>query len=247
MEIANKDVYEYILNLADDKTTINMIRANPKVFDNEKFYEKVMRKRYPLLIEFRKENETWKELYLRMVYVLAKLQEDYKIPYIPTKGCDPKKILNAGTPPILNPLTIYNLALECAAAGGHVHLIDLFLQKADIDIDGALGMAGQYSNINTVKHLISKGAKDYVFLLISASRSGNIEVMKFAFDLLKSQGQGINEYGTRVLIRAIDNDQIKAIEFLIQNGLRIVPKDIQYAENTKKYEIAEYLKQFIEN
>ena len=43
MEIGNKDVYEYILNLADDKTTINMIRANPKVFDNEKFYEKVMR------------------------------------------------------------------------------------------------------------------------------------------------------------------------------------------------------------
>ena len=90
MEVGNKDVYEYISNFADDKTVINMIRANPKVFDNEKFYEKVMRKRYPLLIEFRKERETWKELYLRMVYVLAKLQEYYRIPYIPTKGCNPE-------------------------------------------------------------------------------------------------------------------------------------------------------------
>ena len=94
MEIGNKDVYEYILNLADDKTTINMIRANPKVFDNERFYEKVMRRRYPLLIEFRKENETWKEFYLRMVYTLAKLEEDYKIPYIPTKGCNPETLLS---------------------------------------------------------------------------------------------------------------------------------------------------------
>ena len=34
MEIGNKDVYEYILNLADDK-----ILANKKIFNNEKFIE----------------------------------------------------------------------------------------------------------------------------------------------------------------------------------------------------------------
>ena len=110
MEVGNKDVYEYISNFADDKTVINMIRANPKVFDNENFYEKVMRRRYPLLIEFRKENETWKALYLRMVYILAKLQEDYQIPYIPTKGCSPERLLDMtqGT----RPQTIYNFALD---------------------------------------------------------------------------------------------------------------------------------------
>jgi hypothetical protein len=52
MEVGDKDIYEYISNFADDKTVIDMIRANPKVFDKESFYEKVMRKRYPLLIEF---------------------------------------------------------------------------------------------------------------------------------------------------------------------------------------------------
>ena len=159
MEIGNKDVYEYILNLSDDKTTINMIRANPKVFDNERFYEKVMRRRYPLLIEFRKENETWKALYLRMVYTLAKLQEDYKIPYIPTKGCNPERLLNAAGNKIFGKEHIYDEALLCAAAGGHIHMIDHFLEKGAKHIDEALRIAGQHSNLNTVKYLISKGSK----------------------------------------------------------------------------------------
>ena len=241
MEIGNKDLYEYILNLTDDKTTINMIRANPKVFDNERFYEKVMRKRYPLLIEFRKENETWKALYLRMVYILAKLQEDYKIPYIPTKGCSPERLLEKGTE---RRQSIYNFALGCAAAGGHIHLIDLFLPKAD-DIDSALNMAGQYSNLKTVKYLIRKGARDYRFLLIHASKSGNIEVMKFALNLLKSGGWDINTDGFLVLDRAIDNKQFEAIDFLVQNGLRINREDVEYAEDRKKYEVAKYLQNFL--
>ena len=244
MEVRDKDLYEYILNLADDKTTINMIRANPKVFDNERFYEKVMRRRYPLLIEFRKENETWKALYLRMVYLLAKLEEDYKIPYIPTKGCNPERLLDSAKG--ASPHAIYNSALVCAAAGGHIHLIDLFLPKADA-IDYALGMAGRYSNLHTVKYLISKGAKHYLFLLENATITGNLEVMKFALNILKSKGLNMNIYGIGVLSRAINNEQIGAIDFLIQNGLRIHQEDLNYALQKKKYEVAEYLKQFIEN
>ena len=243
MEIGNKDVYEYISNFADDKTVINMILANPKVFDNEKFYEKVIQKRYPLLIEFRKENETWKTLYLWMVYILAKLQEDYQIPYIPTKGCNPKRILEKGH--VNWTRRIYDFALGCAAAGGHIHLIDFFLQKSD-DIDSALALAGQYSNLNTVKYLIGKGAKDYENLLGHAVSGGNIEVTKFALDLLKSQGLDINTDGFHLILYiAIDNEQFAAIDLLIQNGLRIERDDIEYAENRKKYEVARYLQNFM--
>ena len=218
-----------------------MIRANPKVFDNEKFYEKVMRKRYPLLIEFRKENETWKALYLRMVYILAKLQEDYKIPYIPTKGCSPERLLEKGTE---RRQSIYDFALGCAAAGGHIHLIDLFLEKSDA-IDTGLALAGQYSNVNTVKYLISKGATDYKNLLGYAAFGGNIEVMKFALDLLKFEGWNINPNGYSILRRAILNEQFAAIDFLVQNGLIIDRDDIQYSENVKKYEVAKYLQNFL--
>ena len=245
MEVGNKDVYEYISHFADDKTVINMILANPKVFDNEKFYEKVMRKRYPLLIEFRKENETWKTLYLRMVYVLAKLQEDYQIPYIPTKGCSPERLLDNK---IFGKERIYNEALICAAAGGHIQLIGYFLEKGVKYLEEALGTAGRHSNLNTVNYLISKGAKDYDYLFDSAAMGGNVEIMKFASDILKSEGWNINSTSSRTsLFHAINNERIEAINFLIQNGLIIRPEHIEYAEYKKKYDIAEYLKQFVQN
>ena len=238
MEVRDKDVYEHILNLADDKTTINMIRANPKVFDNERFYEKVMRKRYPLLIEFRKENETWKALYLRMVYILAKLEEDYKIPYIPTKGCNPERLLTSATSG-----EVYNSALSCAAAGGNIPLIDYFLEKGATNIENALASAGRYSNLNTVKYLISKGAKYYEFLLESAAAGGKIDTVKFVFDVLTLDGFDIHGYHARVAFQnAISAGHIDTVNFLIDKGIEITLYDVDRAESKGQHEIAEYLK-----
>ena len=69
--------------------------------------------------------------------------------------------------------------------------------------------------------------------------------MKFALDLLKSQGWNINPNGYSILYRAILNEQFAAIDFLVQNGLIIDRDDIQYAENIKKYEVARYLQNFM--
>ena len=244
MEVGDKDLYEYILNLADDKTTINMIRANPKVFDNEKFYEKVMRKRYPFLIEFRKENETWKELYLRMVYTLAKLQEKYQIPYIPTKGCNPEMLLKSSPR-----REVYDQALICAAAGGYVSLIDYFLEKGARDVNGALYSAGQHSNLDTVKYLISRGANNYNDLLLYAALGGKIDTMKFALDFLKLKGIDLNDsigYTGRFSLQyAISSGHIEAVKFLIDNGMQIPPHYVQYAKSKHKYDIAEYLEKFL--
>ena len=241
MEVRDKDLYEYILNLADDKTTINMIRANPKVFDNEKFYEKVMRKRYPLLIEFRNPMVSWREFYLRMVYTLAKLEEEYQIPYIPTKGCDPERLLTSSTSG-----EVYNSALSCAAAGGNIPLIDYFLEKGATNINSALASAGRYSNLNTVKYLISKGAKIRGYLLEAASVGGKIDTMNFALDDLRLDGFDINAYhGRTSLQNAISSGNLEAVKFLVDNGIEIVPYNIEYAESKGQHDVVEYLKKFI--
>ena len=244
MEIGNKDVYEYISNFTDDKTTINMIRANPKIFDNEKFYEKVMRKRYPLLIDFRKENETWKALYLRMVYTLAKLEEKYQIPYIPTKGCNPERLLATYKE------KIYSEALICAAAGGNIPLINYFLMKKGnvswSDLSRAVEAAGRFSDLDTVKHLISKGAHHYEVIFSGAASGGKIDIMKFALNNLKEEGFDINVYtGHQAMTNAIFYGHISAIDFLIENGMTIDTKFVKYAETLGKYDIAEYLRKFV--
>ena len=241
MEVRDKNLYEYILNLADDKTTINMIRANPKVFDNERFYEKVMRKRYPLLIEFRPPGLSWKEFYLRMVYTLAKLEEDYKIPYIPTKGCNPERLLTSATTG-----EIYNSALSCAAAGGNISLIDYFLEKGATNLDLALLSAGRYSNLNTVKYLISKGTTNYELLFEQAAAGGKIDTMKFTLDFLALEGFDVNNYhGRAALQNAINSGHIEAVKFLVDNGIEIFPGNIENAKLKGKHEIAKYLKNFI--
>lgn len=57
----NKDVYEYMTNFADDKTVLSMFSVNKK-FREEEYFSRVMSKRYPLLIKFRKDGETMKDL-----------------------------------------------------------------------------------------------------------------------------------------------------------------------------------------
>src|SRR4029078_13354477 len=72
--------YAYLLNFADDRDIINMLSVNKK-FRNEGFFERVMKKKYPDLIQYRDEGESWKHLFLRVVYYVSKLKEKYNIPY----------------------------------------------------------------------------------------------------------------------------------------------------------------------
>ena len=88
-----KDTYEYLLNFADDRTLINMLSVNKKFaqkLENEKFFEQLLNKRYPYLLEYKKENETFKNFYLRKIYYIAKIEEKYKVPYYQIKDYDPE-------------------------------------------------------------------------------------------------------------------------------------------------------------
>ena len=88
-----RDTYEHILNFVNDSTLLNMLSVNKK-FRDEKLFEKIMNRRYSDLIKYRKENETFINLYIRMVYFMAKLKEDFGILFDVKFG---------------NPETFYNL------------------------------------------------------------------------------------------------------------------------------------------
>jgi 5-formyltetrahydrofolate cyclo-ligase len=86
----SKDVYEYLTNFADDKTILNMLSVN-KDFRDEKFFERVLRRKYPFLMAFRNKTETWKKLFLRMTHYIAKLEKKFGIPYIPKEDYNPEQ------------------------------------------------------------------------------------------------------------------------------------------------------------
>ncbi len=82
------DMYEYLTNFAADRDIINMLAVNKK-FNDSIFFERVFKRKYPLLIKFKQENETWKHFYLNVIKHIAKLQEKYSIPYIPHPDFNP--------------------------------------------------------------------------------------------------------------------------------------------------------------
>ena len=90
MEVGDKDIYPYIVNLAEDRDVINMLSVNRK-FNDDSYFKRILEKRYPLLLEFKSEDETYKKFYLRMVKYMAKLWEEFKISYVAEKGFNPEK------------------------------------------------------------------------------------------------------------------------------------------------------------
>ena len=52
MDISDKNLYEYIVNFADDRTVLNMLSVN-KQFHNQEFFKRILETRYPLLLEFK--------------------------------------------------------------------------------------------------------------------------------------------------------------------------------------------------
>ncbi len=85
-----KDMYEYLTNFADDKDIVKMLAVNKK-FNDPIFFERIFKRKYPFLVKFKKDNETWKHFYLRMIKSIAKLNEEYHIPYIPDVDFNPEE------------------------------------------------------------------------------------------------------------------------------------------------------------
>ena len=124
MNIADSNIYEYIANFADDRTILSMLSVNKK-FRDENLFKRIIQRKYPLLIEFKKPIETWQHFFVKMTYYIHKLEEDYDITYIPTKGYNPMVLINH--------YNKYDEAMKYASLGGHKDLVNFFIQKGAHD------------------------------------------------------------------------------------------------------------------
>jgi len=87
------DIYEYLTNFVDDKTILNMLSVNKK-FNSDIFFKRILLRKYPLLLKFQTEEESMKQLFVRMIYSLNKLKERFDIPYIPNINYNPDIFYN---------------------------------------------------------------------------------------------------------------------------------------------------------
>jgi hypothetical protein len=73
--------YVLLQNMGDKELFQTMLINKDKLNLGQKFFEERLRERYPSLIKFKNEKETWANYYLRMIHYISKLKEEYNLDY----------------------------------------------------------------------------------------------------------------------------------------------------------------------
>ena len=170
MEIP-KDVYEYMINFADDRTILNMLSVNKK-YSNPLFFEKIMKRKYPLLIRFKPENTPWKEYYLQQIYYIDQIGL-----YIPHPEYNPEELYR-------NLVNAPHILLNMAAEIGLEYIIKLTKKyekyKFNInDYNSALVYASEKGHLDIVKYLISLGGNNYFWVFLESVDKGYLDIVQY--------------------------------------------------------------------
>jgi ankyrin repeat protein len=185
MEISDKDVYELIVHSSDDRTVLEMLSV--KKFNNDEVFYRVLLKRYPYLIAFRKEGEKWKSLYLRMIYHIEKLKEDFDFPYINYKNFNPvkeyKRFVFMRQENDEKIEKIWEIGLRNAVRADRLDLIQYFLNKGAKNISEGYGIAVFFNNLDLMKFFESLNENiDYNEALIFAAHANHMSLVKYLIE-----------------------------------------------------------------
>ena len=198
MDILDKNIYETLVNSADDETLIHMLNANVNFRPDDSFFERLMSRKYPSLMQFK--SGTWKQTYLKMIYYIAKLEEEFGIPYILAEKFHPESFYEA------DHKNIYSAALYYAASAGLKAIVNLMINKGATNWNWGLKAASIGGHLDMVKFFIDKGAKNFTYALISASYKGDLNIVKLLINKIGNIHDHVNQYN---LLIAIENAKEK--------------------------------------
>ena len=226
-----KDTYEYLLNFADDRDIINMLSVNKK-FHDEEFFERIMKRKYPDLIQYREENESWKSLFVKMVYYISRFKEEYKIPYFPGLN-----ILELFSNKDANPLF---LIVRNAAKVGNLEIIKLLnLAPKSIMFSEALLTAAENGHLNIIEYLLSQQPLHITGVAVRAIYNGHLNVIRYLID--NKYAKKLNLY----LDVAAEYNQKEILDYLISQGADGFESAIYHARLAGLKDMTNYLQTFL--
>ena len=201
---------EILLSIDSDEDLLNtcILNTYTQSLCNEMFFYNRMLRKYPLLLKRKPNQSTWKQYYLKIVHYLAKLQEDFGIPYIPVTNFVPVREYHG-----FSNSKKYDRYLYLASLVNDRNLIKHFLDKgADVNM-GLIG-AAESGNRELVDYFISLGANKYNYALLDAAEKGH----KHLIDYFISLGALIH-YGIQ---GAVEGYHKWLIDYLIEKGATII-------------------------
>ena len=204
-----------------------MLMMNKKFaqkLEDDNFFHKLMDRKYPLLVKFKKEGETWKHLYLRMIKYIALINEKFGIPYLGVEDYDPSEFYNMYSN---QDHVIYNALRILLEKGGNYKvlekLLDIFIEKYKNDrkinmkksFNDFLSTAVESGDLKTITILLEKGADDYETLLIESAFADHLNIVKFVMEQFYKRGQVSKD----AVQQAFDSTNDEAVKTYLQEFL----------------------------
>ena len=233
-----KDVDRKILKYVGDKDLIQTCSTDRKTWNevcDDNFLKRRLSK-YPGIEKYKRENETWKQFFLRFIYYTSKMREDHQFEY--TSG-DFKKQYHM----LEKWRRRWDELLFVASGVGELLMVKYALQQgANIHSysDNALRFAAEKGHFEVVKFLLDNGADIHIHddtPLRLASRTGNLEMVKYLVE------HGANVHGSDVLRSAVVNGDLQIVKYLVEHGADIQISDdlIKLAQQKGYSDIVKYL------
>ena len=238
-----KDIDREVLKYVDDRELLKICSLDRKTWNevcDDNFLRRRLTSRYPDIEKYKSQIETWKSFYLRFLYYISKLKEEYQFTYS-----------NGNFENQYNLLKKYRgseLLIE-GAKTGESDIVKYAIDKEGIRYmyETALTWASVYGHLQIVKYLVEHGADIHAFddnVLIAASTNGRYDVVKY----LVEKGANIHAKDDAALKSAVKYGQLPVIKYLLEHSVdREYLKNIalKTARKERQKEVIEYLKSFV--
>jgi len=223
-EILPKDVYLHLAETADDRTILNMLSVN-KTYNDPKFFEHVLRKKYPATIPFKPAEMSWKQYYLECIFYIGKLKEEIGYQYTKNAKVSPKKMYNfiirEDHGKKISRETLRYRMHQAANAGKVLDLshmnVDTFEGIKMIHPPGPGSLKIRYNpNLPIVSNKKNNWDKfiryfnHYIRILIAAARDGDVDLVDFYINKVQPH-QRLSAF-----TGAVQGNQMDLLEYLME-------------------------------
>ena len=209
-----KDVDREVLKHVDDDELLRVCTIDRKTWNDvcdDNFLRRRLVIKYPGIEQYKLENETWKQFFLRFIYYTSLMKEKHQFEYT---GGNFKKQHEL--------LEDFEGIVTKAIEEGELNLFKFVLEnsKEKYDDDLLLGYASKLGQLDIVKYLVQRGANiNFLdgFVLFNASKYGHLEVVKF----LVEHGANVAA-GNYEALRVAERYRHKEVEDYLENQAKLI-------------------------
>ena len=236
-----KDLDREILSKIPDSELLTICTINKRFWNDvcdDNFLSRRLRK-YPNIEKYKRKNESWKQFFLRVIYYISRMKEEFHFSY--TEG-DFKKQYD-----LLQQYKNTDKLLRKAIKNRVLSLVIYSIKEgANIyrdDYKAPLIIASQIGNLDAVKYLVEQGVNIHVNdddAVAIASLGGHLDVVKY----LVEHGADIHIEDEYALRWASRNGHLDVVKYLVEQGADIHAlgdEALSWAKRCGSREVVEYL------